>query len=142
MTRHSHAQAAANEAHQDINGYGASYDVACPEAASNEALFKFSSDLLSAISAKCEQMGAKDISHVKLGIHTDSGFVHASVVGKPENITVTGGVRSPAGGFSLTVNAVIFGMGKEDVMRATEDSLEAVLESHGFRRGQGAGREV
>lgn len=142
MTGHNHGQTAAHEAHEGINGYGASYDVACPEAASNEALFGFSRDLLSSISAMCEKMGAKDISHVKLGIHNDSGFVHASVVGKPENITVTGGMKSPAERFSLTVNAVVFGISKEEVTRATEDSLSAVLESHGFHRGQCEEREV
>lgn len=145
MTGRKHGQAAAgmaHEAHEGINGYGASCEVVCPEAAAAEALFGFSRDLLLSISAMCEKMGAKDISHVKLGIHNDSGFVHASVVDKPENITVTGGMKSPAEKFSLTVNAVVFGISKEDVTRATEDSLSAVLESHGFRRWQDTGREV
>jgi hypothetical protein len=121
-------------AHEGINSYGISCSVSRKEAADAQELRRFAAELMKAVSEACLSRGAKDIGHIKAFLEHDEGFIHANTLGEPTDITVEGRDGGPASFIRLVINAVIFGIGKEAVREATEESLNSVLYTFGFER--------
>jgi hypothetical protein len=123
-----------NPAHEDINSYGVACSVSRKKAVDSEELRRFAAELMTAISQSCVKHGAKDIGHIKAYIEYDKGFLHADTLGDPADVTVEGRDGGPTRLFKLAVNSVIYGIAKEAVREATEESLESMLLKFGFVR--------
>jgi hypothetical protein len=128
-----HTQAK-HPAHEGINSYGMSCSVSRKQAADAQELRRFAAELMQAVSEACLSRGAKDIGHIKAYLEHDEGFIHANTLGEPTDITVEGRDGSPANFFRLVINAVIFGIAKDAVREAVEESLNAVLDGFSFER--------
>lgn len=125
---------AKHPAHAGINSYGMSCSVSRKHAADAQELRRLAAKLMKAVSEACICRGAKDIGHIKAYLEHDEGFIHANTLGEPTDITVEGRDGGPASFIRLVINAVIFGIAKEAIREATEESLNAVLNEFGFER--------
>ncbi len=123
-----------NPAHEDINSYGVACSVSRKRAVDSEELRRFAAELMAAISQSCVKHGAKDIGHIKAYIEHDKGFLHADTLGAPADVMVEGRDGGPASLFKVAVNSVVYGITKDSVREATEDSLEKVFLKFGFVR--------
>lgn len=120
--------------HEDINSYGFSCSVSRQKAIDYEELRTFAGELMTAISSACIKDGAKDIGHIKAYIDHDNGFLHADTLGDPADVTVAGKDGEPINHFKLVVNTVIYGLAKEAVTNATEESLKTVCLKFGLQK--------
>jgi len=121
--------------HQDMSAHAAEYLLARDEEMSDEALRRFAADLMNTIAGSCFRSGAKVIGHIKAYIENEKGFLHASTVGSPDDVTVSGPGMLPFRRAVLVVNAVVYGMEQEAVQRATERAIGSVCDRYGFVKG-------
>ncbi len=121
-------------AHEEINSYGLSCSAARKKAINYEELRSFAAELMTTISQSLLRCGAKDIGHIKAYIEHDNGFLHADTLGDPADVTVKGRDGEPINHFKLVVNSVIYGVGKEAVIEATERSVKSVLLKYRFEK--------
>lgn len=129
--------------HAGINGYGAAFSLRRRRDLHAGEIRDFVRQLITAISAGCLGRGAKDIGHIKAFIDHDTGFLFADTVGDdPDAVTVQGRDGGPARRVKLTVNAVVYGISRDAVKQATEDSLNAVLTKFGFVIEKSARRQT
>jgi len=121
-------------AHEEINSYGLSCSAAREKAIDYKELRSFAVELMTTISQSLLRDGAKDIGHIKAYIEHDNGFLHADTLGDPADVTVKGRDGEPINNFKLVVNSVIYGIGKEAVIEATENSVKSVLLKYRFEK--------
>jgi hypothetical protein len=129
---------APNPLHGDINSHGVRLFVSAGAPIPADELRAFAAELVRAIAAACEAAGAKDVSHVKAVLAHESGFLHAHVVGAPDAARVDGRDGGTAAGFSLVVNAVIYGLGPSAVRESTETAIDGTLGRFGYARASAA----
>ena len=120
--------------HEGINSYGLSRRVSRPKPISANELRKLAAELMTSIAQSCIDAGAKDIGHIKAFIEHDNGFLHASAVGDPANVTVEGKDGDPIHRVTLIINSVVYGLSKDAVKDRTERSLKNVLSKFGIKK--------
>jgi len=121
-----------NPAHEGINGYGMALDLGRADPANDAALRDFAAGLMTELSERCLEAGARDIGHIKAHLEGEGVFLYASVVGDGSQITVTGRDGAPVSALRLTVNSVVFGMTKDRVKEVTESAVGSVTKKFGF----------
>ena len=120
--------------HEGINSYGLSRRVSRPKPISSDELRKFAAELMTSVAQSCIDAGGKDIGHIKAFIEHDNGFLHASTVGDPANVTVEGKDGDPMHHVTLIINSVVYGLSKDAVKDSTEHSLENILAKYGMKK--------
>jgi len=114
----------ANPLHDGISSYAFGGTLSGPLPLDAAALREFGRELMTSIASRCIRAGAVDVGHVKSMIQHETGFLYADVVGEPGNVSVEGRDGDATNRFRITLNAVIFGIPRTDVERATEESLQ------------------
>ncbi len=132
MTKTKSATGKVHLAHDGINGYGTAVNISTGGPASPDTIRNYARELMKAVAARCVDSGAKDIGHIKAYIEGDGLFVYASAVGEGPDITVNGKGEGPAQAVSLTLNAVVYGIGKDTLKRAADHALAQVTNDFGF----------
>lgn len=126
-----------NPVHDGINSHGLRCFVTAAEPVGAADLRRFAAALMTAIGSASIAAGALDVSHVKAFLEHSSGFLHADTVGDPTVVKVEGRDGGPAAGFSLVVNAVIYGLSAEAVEEVTETAVDATVKLFGLVRTSG-----
>ncbi len=132
MTKEESAAEEPHSAHDGINGYGTAVNVSAGGPASLDTIRNYARELMKAVAARCVDSGAKDIGHIKAYMEGGGLFVYASAVGDGPDITVNGKGEGPAQAVSLTLNAVVYGIGKDTLKRAADKALAQVTNDFGF----------
>ncbi len=126
-----------NPVHDGINSHGLRCWVTAAVPVGAADLRRFAAALMTAIASASIAAGAKDVSHVKAFLEHASGFLHADTVGDSNDVKVEGRDGEPASGFSLVVNAVIYGLTAAAVEEATETAVAATVKRFGLVRTSG-----
>lgn len=121
-----------NPLHEEIQGYGFTCSLARKEALGSVELRKFASDLMVSVSAACFRFGAKDVGHIKAYIEHADGFLRASTLGDPSDVTVEGRDGAPAAELTVVLNAVIYGLSKARVRDAAVEAFGSVVSAYGL----------
>ncbi|HET7319755.1 MAG TPA: hypothetical protein VFK23_11510 [Nitrospirota bacterium] len=121
-----------NPAHEDISSYAVDRVFISPEGLGPGELRSLARDAVRTVAAGCEAAGAKDVSHVKLYLEHESGFIHANAVSGNPEITVAGRDGVTAKQFRLVMNAVIYGLSEYSIRTSVEQGIEAVQIQYGL----------
>ena len=121
-----------NPLHEEIQGYGFCCSLEREKAFEAAELRKFAADLMVSVSAACFSYGAKDVGHIKAFIEHDDGFLRASTLGDPADVTVEGRDGGPAPKFTVVLNAVIYGLSKMKVRSAAVEAFESLVSAYGL----------
>jgi len=124
-----------NPIHDEIHSYGVTCGFSREKAVDAAELRNFIAELMTSVAESCFRSGAKEIGHVKAHLEHETGFLSADTLGVTGDVTVKGRDGTPAALFKLTVNSVVYGLAREVIRRATEESLESVSLRFGLTRG-------
>ena len=131
-----------NPLHWDINSYSVDRLLGRPEGLDAQELRNLAYDAVYTVAAECVAAGAKDVSHVKLFIDHENGFLHANSVSGSPQITVNGRDGRTTRQFRMALIAVIFGLQEEAIAKAAEQALETVETQYGLTRQPGLGKKL
>jgi len=123
-----------NPIHDEIQSYGVTCGFSREKAVDAAELRNFVTELMTAVAESCFGRGAKEIGHIKAHLEHETGFLSADTLGAPGDVTVEGRDGAPAARFKLTVNSVVYGLAREVIEKATEESLESVSSHFGLTR--------
>jgi len=126
-----------NPVHEEIQSYGVTRSFSGKRTITPDEFRKFAAELMASITESCLKKGAKEIGHIKAHLDYESGFLSADTLGSPEDVTVEGRDGDPAKELTVVINSVIYGLTKEAVRTATEESLEAVSAEFGMVENKG-----
>jgi hypothetical protein len=121
-----------NVAHDGINGYGTVVEIDCGQAQDLDSYENYAKELMKVVAARLIDAGALDIGHIKAHFEGDKLFVYASAVGDAPDITVKGEGEGSPSTVKLTINSVVYGLGKDVLKSVTDDALEQVATTFGF----------
>lgn len=123
-----------NPIHEGIESYAVACSLSRKRAVDALELRNFAGQLMIAIARGCLGYGAKQIGHIKAHLEHDTGFLTADTLGTPEDVVVEGRDGVPAERFKLLINSVVYGLSRDMVMKATEESLNSISTRFGLTR--------
>jgi hypothetical protein len=123
-----------NPIHEGIESYAVACSLSRKRAVDPLELRNFAGQLMISIARACLGCGAKQIGHIKAHLEHDTGFLSADTLGTPEDVVVEGRDGAPAERFRLLINSVVYGLARDMVTKATEESLDSVSTRFGLTR--------
>jgi len=118
-----------------ISGYGSTLVLRFGKPFSPDEIKSLAADLIKSIEDTLMRRGAKGVGRIKLHIKGNSGYLRADTIGSKYGIYIDGTMSEPEGSLQMTINTIALGSSKEDVYRATMESLEGVARRYNIMVG-------
>jgi hypothetical protein len=93
---------------------------------------KLGESIMLSIAAKCNELGARAIGHIKSYMETQAGMVRADTIGVSHGVYSAGNLAYPVKQISMGINCVIPGIFEEALKAAALEGLLEAAEERGI----------
>ena len=87
--------------------------------------------MMLSIAAKCLDLGAKCIGHIKSHIRTDAGTIKADTIGVGHGAFSTGRLTAPVKQLYVAINSIVQGIPEDAVKAATLEGMHEIAQQQG-----------
>jgi glycine/D-amino acid oxidase-like deaminating enzyme len=115
-----------------VSGYGIAVRLSRQTAMSDRTVRGIAEEIMLSIAAKCTELGARAIGHIKSHVRTAAGTIKADTIGVPHGAYSNGFLEYPVKDLYMTINSIVQGIPEAAVKAATLEGVYAIAEQKGI----------
>ena len=115
-----------------VSGYGVAAKLSRNEPMNETFVKAMAEKMMLAIAAKCMELGARCIGHIKSHLRTESGTIKADTIGVSHGSYSTGRLTEPVKDLYIAINSIIQGIPEDAVKAATLEGMHEVADQRGL----------
>jgi len=115
-----------------VSGYGVAMILSRQTAMSDSIVRETAEEIMLSIAAKCMDLGARAIGHIKSHVRSEAGTIKADTIGVSHGAYSTGFFEYPVKDLFMAINSIVQGIPEEAVKAATLEGIHAVAEQKGI----------
>jgi hypothetical protein len=115
-----------------VSGYGIAVRLSRQTAMSASVVREMGEEMMLSIAAKCMELGACAIGHIKSHVRSEAGTIKADTIGVSHGAYSTGRFEYPVKDLYMAINSIVQGIPEEAVKAATLEGILAVAEQKGI----------
>jgi len=115
-----------------ISGFGSKFKLHFARPLNQEEIETLSVDLIKTIEDRLIKSRSKGIGHIKLYIKGTSGHLLSDTLGSKYGVHIERSLSDPEQSVQMTVNTIALGIGRDDIIRITRESIESTSKRYGF----------
>lgn len=110
-----------------VSGYGVAVKLSRKSPMNDVFVKQMAEEMMKSIAAKCMDLGARTIGHIKSHIRTASGTIKADTIGIP-HIYSSGTLEYPVKDLYMAINSIVQGIPEAAVKAATLEGMHQVAD--------------
>ncbi|MGD9973446.1 MAG: hypothetical protein AB7S77_10325 [Desulfatirhabdiaceae bacterium] len=115
-----------------VSGYGVAAKISHSEPMTEEFVKSMAEGMMLAIAAKCMELGAKCIGHIKSHLRTEAGTIKADTIGVGHGSYSSGQLTHPVRDVFIAINSIVQGIPEDAVKAATLEGMHEVAGQNGL----------
>lgn len=115
-----------------VSGYGVAVNLKRKEEMGDAMVKEMAEEMMLSIAARCMELGARCIGHIKSHVMTKAGTVKADTIGVEHGAYSTGHLNHPVRDLYMAINSIVQGIPEGVVRTATLEGIHNVAEKRGL----------
>ncbi len=113
-----------------VSGYGVALLLISDELLDEGAVKAIAEEVMSAVTKKIIEGGARTVAHVKADLRTDGGTIHTHTIGAAHGIYTVGHLTQPATHIHVVLSSMVQGISEEAVQKATLEGIRLAASTY------------
>jgi len=113
-----------------VSGYGIAVKLSRKEPMNTAFVKTMAEEMMLSVAAKCIEMGARCIGHIKSHVNTGCGTIKADTIGAAHGAHSSGHLTEAIEDLYMAVNSIVQGIPEEAVKAATLDGIHEVADKY------------